>query len=314
MMRWQLSLSGIIVFIFLRMVPAVAQEFDPASVIAAQVQLDSVVIVASKSGFDVGDFIRMVQEDESMYEAFHNLRSTSYHFQTTMTFVDKHDEEKATYVSSNSQYYDGSCRTMQTHSENWSGDFFKGKKQKHRYYTYALYDRLFLTHGRVCDGIDQGSSASKERSSMENHVDELKTLIFRPGKKADIPLIGKKTELFSDEMIGLYDFKIDATQCQNVPCYTFTAIVKEDYIDKENKTVFKSLTTTFSKTDFQVMRRSYHLTQRTAVYLFDVSMDVELEKIGTQYYPSRVSYAGTWNIPTKRKESGSFTITFSEFK
>jgi hypothetical protein len=203
---------------------------------------------------------------------------------------------------------------MQTHSEHWSGDFFKGKKQKHRYYTYSLYDRLFLTHGRMCSGNGQESAPDKENSAMERHVDELKTLIFRPGRKADIPFIGRKTELFSDDMIGLYDYRIDAIEFRNLPCYTFTATVKEDYVDKENKTVFKSLTTIFSKADFQVMSRSYHLSQHMAVYLFDVAMEVDLVKVGALYYPSRVTYTGTWNIPTKRKETGSFTIIFDEFK
>jgi hypothetical protein len=296
------------------MVNTYGQQFDATKVIAAEVQLDSVVIVASRSGFDPEDFIRLVQEDESLYEAFHNLRTASYDFRTEMSFVDKKDATKATYMSTNSQYFDGVCRTMKTHSESWTGDFYKGKRQKHRYYTYAMYDRLFLTHGRHCLNAENGAPGTKQPDAMERHVEELKNLIFRPGKKSDIPFMGKKTEIFSPDMIGLYDYTIGATLHRGAQCYTFTATVKDAYVDKENKTVFKALSTIFSKADFQVVSRSYTLSQDAAAYMFDITMDVDLVQVGDQYYPSLVKYAGTWNIPTKRKESGTFSIFLDQFK
>ncbi|MEM6700978.1 MAG: hypothetical protein AAF599_21430, partial [Bacteroidota bacterium] len=52
-----------------------AQEYDP---IVNVIHLDSFVVTATRSGFEVADFVEMVQEDESFYQAFRNLRFLSY--------------------------------------------------------------------------------------------------------------------------------------------------------------------------------------------------------------------------------------------
>jgi len=309
---WSRALALLI--LCLMSVKAVGQHFDATQAIAAKVQLDSVVIVAARSGFQVEDFIRLVREDESLYLAFRNLRTATCRFKTEMAFTDKRDETRATYQSMHLQLFDGLCRTMQPVSVQWSGDFYKGKRRKLRYYTFALYDRLFLTHGKVCVFTSGPGSVMSQEGAMDRHIDELRNLIFRPGTKSNIPLIGKKTEIFSEEMIDKYDFRITSGDYHGIPCYTFTAEVKADYMNTENKTVFKRLATIFSRSDFQVIARDYTLSQNTAVYLFDVSMHIELLRSGDKYFPALVEYNGTWNIPTKKKESGTFSVAFTEFE
>ncbi len=295
---------------------ATSQDSTVTKRIAAHVYLDSVVITASRQGFSVEDFIQLVQKDESLYTAFRNLRTASYEFETSMSFWDRQEKIKASFQSSNKQISDGSCRQMEVIRENASGDFHKGRKQKHRYYTYELYDRVFLTHGIVCEEHRQAPGKDQDRSqpAMESQVGELKTLIFRPGEKSHIPLIGRKTEIFSEDMINCYDFSISSEEYNGKATYVFAAKEKDMYSDRENKTVFKELITYFSKDDFQVVARKYTLSQKTAAYLFDVTMKVELIEWQGQYFPKKVVYNGTWNIPTKKRESGTFTVHLSQFE
>ncbi len=204
---------------------------------------------------------------------------------------------------------------METLQEDWSGRFFKGKKQLPRFYTYALYDRVFLTNGQVCiDTSDTAAEHTGSDHSMEHHVRALRDLIFRPGTRADVPFIGQKTEIFSEDMVDLYDFVIRSDTLRGMPVYVFSAIVKDAYADQENRTVYKELTTYFSKKDFQVLARDYRLSQNTVFYMFDVTMHVELNRIHGSYVPVQVTYHGTWNIPLKRKETGTFTVQLCDFK
>lgn len=288
------------------------QDSMATKAIAASVQLDSVVIVATRAGFSTEDFIRLVQTDESLYTAFRNLRTAAYSFDTHMSFSDKRDQIKASYFSSNVQHFDGRCRKMEVLDEGTSGDFYKGRKQKHRYYTYQLYARVFLTEGVICEEPGQRGAQHDEAAepALERQVSELKKLIFQPGERSHVPLIGRKTEIFSEEMIEYYDFLISSGDYHGQPVYIFTAKVKDMYAHRENKTVFKELITWFSKADFQVVARKYSLSQKTAAFQFDVSMQVDLIKLGEKYFPTYVVYDGDWDIPTKKREIGTFAVRF----
>lgn len=293
-----------------------AQDSIMTKMIAASVQLDTVVIMATRQGFSVEDFIRLVQTDESLYSAFHHLRTATYRFETAMTFSDKDQRKKAGYQSVNKQTFDGQCRRMQVLSESAAGNFYKGRKLKHRYYTYDIYDRVFLTHDTVCQHSNPTGTNGKDYTepTIERHISELKKLIFRPGERSNVPLIGRKTAIFSKDMIDLYDFTILSDVYAGIPVYVFAATIKDAYRDRENKTVFKELMTYFSKKDFQVMARAYRLSQKTAAYMFDVTMRVDLMKQGERYFPEMVVYDGEWDIPTRKKEIGTFTVMFSDFR
>lgn len=299
------------------LIPAIisGQDSVRTQMIAARVTLDSVVIVATRQGFSVEDFIRLVQTDESLHTAFRNLRRASYAFDTYMTFYDRRDAVKATWQSKNRQVHDGHCRTLEVLDESWTGDFYKGRKQKQRYYTTTLYERVFATPGRVCPDTNTDTpTPSTSDPVIERHIGELRKLIFRPGERSNVPLIGRKSEIFSDEMIDRYDFTIVSDLYDDKPVYIFTARVNDRYASRENKTVFKELTTYFHKEDFQVVARTYRLSQSTTAYQFDVSMQVDLIRLDDRYFPSRVQYDGVWNIPTKKREDGMFDIRFYNFQ
>lgn len=273
-----------------------------------RIDLDSLVVTATRAGFSVPEFVEMVRKDESFHEAFHNIRTLSYSSENDIKMYDRKRRAKATYHSTIKQTSDGNCRTMDTFNEMVSGNFYKRKKNI-RYYTAKMYDRLFFTHGKICESDRTKSSNPR---GLEKNVAELKKLIFSPGSKADIPLIGKKTAIFEKDMIQYYDMSITSKKYKSsIDCYVFTAVVKPN--SKEDKTVIKFLETYFDKTTFQVIARNYHLRYSGGLFDFDVKMDIKLKQLGEKYLPELIQYDGNWDVPAKRRETSKFTIRFFDY-
>jgi hypothetical protein len=283
--------------------------------IAKIVYMDSIVIKASEKDFSVKDFIDLVREDASFYQAFRNLRTSDYHFVTRMTFFDRKKKESAAYVGQYHQHIENGCRFQEKLYEEARGNFLKKRKQEVNYYTYELFDRLFLLHDTTCHVQIMPLDIRFEGDGTEGHVAELKKLIFSPGTHSDVPLIGSKTEIFSERMMERYNFYIHADKyLDKTDAYVFEIRLKPEYdVDHNNRTVIKKLITYFAKSDFQVLGRSYRLAQYKPFYQFDVRMDIRLEKIHDRYYPSRIVFDGFWNVPLKRKETSIFAIDFSSF-
>ena len=270
--------------------------------------MDSVVITASKKGFDVNDFMAMVQADESFYQAFRNLRHLTYEFDNDIQLYDKKGKIKAAYKSRAIQTSNGDCRTMKIRDEQVKGNYYKRKK-KFRYYTAKLYDRLFFTYGKICESKRKNSTSQKLKGSAK-HVAELKKLIFSPGQPADVPLIGKKTAIFKKEMQKYYNYSITSAAYEgNLDCYVFTARVKDEYQSKKKgKTVIKFLETFFEKNTLQVVARNYRLNYKSALFDFDVSMNIKLSKIRGLYIPKFIRYEGFWDIPLRKRETAVFEM------
>ena len=277
------------------------------------IHLDSIVVVASKNDFNIADFIELVQSDKSFYKAFSNIRSLSYSADNQITMFGKKQNVLSKYSSKITQYFDGECRTMITNKVSVEGKFYK-KKRKYRFYTAKMYDHIFYTHGVVCTK-DQPPDYESQLKGIDKHVLELKKLIFSPGRKADVPLIGKKTAIFTEQMAKYYNFSINSKTYKNgIECYVFSVNLKPEFIiNKKNKTVIKSLETYFEKSNFQVIARNYTLAYAAALFDFDVKMEIELKKIGELYVPEFIKYDGFWDIPTKKPEISIFTTHFYDF-
>lgn len=295
--------------------PLNAQVDTSHKYIAAIVYLDSFVVRASRHGFDVEDFIRLVREDDSFYEAFRNLRRHPFLFDTDFRVFDKKGRLDAMYLSTHRQLWDGRCRSMEVLKETIVGKFWK-RKRKHRYYTFRMYDRLFFTHGKVCELTDaEWADDPASLKGMEKHVEELKRLVFRPGEQADVPLVGKKTAIFSEKLIDSYDFSItNKHYADSIDCFVFTATVKPEVEARHpGKTIIKYLETWFERHTFQVIARRYHLKAQNPLFEFDVRMDIQLAKLGSLYYPARLEYEGRWDIPASKPEHVRFRTRFYRF-
>ena len=294
------------------------EEWQPS--IAALVHLDSIVVKAAKAGFDVEDFIRRVEEDQSFYIAFHNLRLLSYQSDNSIRHFDKKRREQASYHAAIAQISDGNCRTMQYLKEESTGNFFKNKKKRtYKWYTARMFDRLFFTHGRVCEsdaGQSGGAVEDGQEGAMEKHVNQLKKLIFQPGEEVNVPLIGKKTALFSDRLSSYYDYSVTSRVYDNgIDCFVFSALVKPEYLArKEGKTVIKQLETFFDKSNYQVVARNYQLQYEGPLFDFDVSMQIRLGKLGDLYVPQWLQYDGYWDVPAHKPEICRFEAKFYSFQ
>ena len=288
----------------------------PSKAIADIVYLDSIVVSASKAGFSVHDFIDLVRNDLSFYQAFKNLRYTSHHFSCNMQFVDRKEKIKASLRSTYQQTYENGCREMKVLKQEETGNLKKRKKVKYKYYTASMFDRLFVIQGKVCDSLDESTKSESYGDISNSHVEELKKIVFSPGSKSQVPFIGKKTEIFSARMRPYYDYSIRSEVYKDsTACYVFEASLKPAFINqKEGKTVIKYLATYFSKNNLQVVARKYRMMHKKALYQFDVSMEVELTQWKEHYLPEYINYDGFWNIPAKKKEAGSFKLHFYDFK
>ncbi len=276
--------------------------------------MDSIVITAQKSGFDIDEFIEMVQKDESFYQAFRNIRTQNYSSDNDIRMFNKKGNEIASYQSNAIQTYEDSCREMIFKDQKSTGKFYKKGNKKYKYNTAKMYDRLFFTQGKKCKKKNTNPSNPKAKKGMEKYVEELKKLIFKPGESIDVPGLKNKTAIFSKNMIQYYDYRIESKKYEgDLDCYVFTIEVKEKYKSQKKKTVIKFLETYFSKEDFQVIARSYTLAYQSAIYDFDIDMNIKLQKVNALYVPSFIAYDGWWDIPTKKPEIARFKCGFSDY-
>lgn len=297
------------------------QQTDDRSPIAAIVYLDSFVVSAKRQGFDAADFIDMVRKDKSFYKAFKNLRTVDFEATTQMSFWGRKEKLLGSYESVAQQKITAGCRITKQLKEAGTGNFFKRNK-KLRYYTAKMFDNIFFSKDTICEGthsIDEGQRLDfddEHSKGIQNHIQELKKLIFQPGEKVDVPMIGSKTALFDEEIQPYYNYSIRSQRYKNgIDCYVFKAEVKPEFHQKkEGKTIIKYLETFFEKTSFQVVARNYHLAYSGVLFSFDVAMFVELTTINGVYLPESIQYNGEWNIPAKAKEKGIVKARFYNFR
>lgn len=306
----------VLIVLWLSRSEAFSQSDPDIDDIAKIVYLDSLVVKASREDFSVTDFIELVKNDRTFYLAFRNLRAAEYTFSTEMTFWDKKKKKPVTYGALHQQIIDQGCRYQIKKSENYNGNFYKNRNRESRFYTYDLYERLFLLHDTTCNIVVQPQEINFEGEGMEGHVGELKKLIFAPGTRSDVPFIGDKTEVFSEKMRKRYNYFINAEKYgpDSIEAYVFRIEVKPEYIsEKNNRTVIKELTTFFARSDFQVLARNYTLAQYKTLFQFNVTMTIQLQKRKDIYLPLQIRYDGFWNVPLKHRETANFTVTFDNY-
>ncbi len=298
-------------FLLLFLTSKLSAQEDLSNDIAAVVFLDSFVVTATQKGFDVKDFIEIVQQDESFYHAFHNLRFLPYESDNTIQVFNKKGRVKASYQNRVQQNIEDNCRTMDFLKEQTVGNFYKNNK--HNYYTARMHDQVFLSRKRICETPSKRPPvvSTQNLSGIQKHINELKKLIFQPGRAVDVPLVGKKTAIFDKDMIHYYNFSISSQLINDQwDCYVFTAIVKPEYQQrKTGKTIIKFLETYFEKNTFQVVGRNYHL-KYDGLFDFDVKMEVDLTIVDDKYVPVKIRYDGEWKIPMMSKEDVVFDVGF----
>jgi hypothetical protein len=274
--------------------------------------------VVVRNNFNVPAFIEYIKNDTTFYKAFRNLRVISFSSYNDIRLKDKKGNEKASMLSTTRQTYANSCRTMETRDEKVTGDFYD-QNGNYSYTTAGLYASLFFTNGKVCGetNIVKGREFSvKGKSGMEKHKEQLKQLFFNPGTKIPgLPFVGNKVALFDEDVSKLYDYKIDKQEFMDQSCYIFTIKPRADLsAGEKNDIVIDEMTTWFNSKTLDIIGRNYSLSYKAGVFKFDVSMEVQLEKIGELLVPKVLRYNGYWDLIFKKEERAVFTATLFDFK
>ena len=281
--------------------------------VARHIELDSLVITASRYGFDVAGFIKRVETDTTFYKAFKNLRILAYTARNDIRILGNKDKVKASLSSVTRQQRQDGCRSMQVQQEQTIGPFY-GKDSSYNYYTAALYASLFFTKGKVCGEtnlIHQPAENGGGGGAMERHEEQLKQLIFNPGQPIHgVPFIGGKVAIFDDKIAPMYAFSIHSAFYGQTDCYVFTAKALPAYKDK---VVIDNLVTYFSKDNMEIVYRDYALSYDNLFFDFDVHMQVSMTHFDHLMVPGKIEYQGNWKVPLKKREHAEFQATFSQF-
>jgi len=287
---------------------ATAQQ--DTSVFKYPIQMDTVVIMAARKGWDVKGFIRRVQTDTTFYKAFRSLHIVSFTATNDIKVLGKDDKVVASLYSHTKQTERKGCRGMQVLDEKTTGDFYK-KNKEYNYYTAELYAYLFFTKGTICgeDDIVAGHMNEQGKGKLEKSKAELKQLIFNPGSHiSGVPLMGDKAAIFDDNIARHYDFKLLSENYAGEDCYLFKVILKKG---EEKSVVYNELSTWFRKSDYSIVARDYSLSYHTILYDFNVHMKVRTAPIGSKLLPTSIYYDGNWHVFTKRREKVKFTSIFN---
>ncbi len=274
--------------------------------------------VVVRNNFDYKKLLEQIKEDTTFYKAFRNLRVLGFTSYNDIKMLDKKGGVVASMNSQTRQNRMQGCRTMDVLEETVTGDFYDNNKQ-FNYLTPELYAGLFFTKDKICgeDNIVKGHSRSVSgKKGLDKHKEQLKMLFFNPGKKiSGIPFIGDKLDLYDDRAHKYYDYKLDIQEYKGALCYVFSITPKEDLgFIKNDKIVVDQMVTTFDMRTLEVLARDYSLSYKAGVYDFDVSMNVEMTRIGNLIVPKTLRYRGNWDVIFKKRERAIFTATLFDFR
>ncbi len=280
-------------------------------------QLINLSEVVLKSNLDVNRFIEQVKNDTSFYKAFRNLRILEFTSSNDILLKDKKLKPIARLQSKTKQHREGDCRRTEVVQEKVQGNFYQ-RDGDFEYYTAALYSSLFFAKGTVCgeNNIVAGKSfVAQQSKGLARHKEQLKMLLFNPGKKIPgIPFVGDKVDVFDNQHRSLYDFSIDYVNYRGEPCYLFSIQAKPNLRPgQKDKLVIDKMITWFSTRTMEVLARHYTMSYNAGFYDFSVEIEAELMRYKNWVVPSVLRYVGNWDVPFRDRERGVFTATLYDF-
>lgn len=299
------GLRGIVGIGFILVTSAISAQTD----VSKLVNLKEFVVSASLEDFDVADFIRQVEEDTTFYQAFINMRYFPHDITSAMAVYEKNESERGTLERKARQFRStDDMMWVEVYYEKMNGKM-KKRNGEWRYLTAQMYDELFFptSKERVSTYEPSKNQELVKGSAIEKHKAQLKRMMFNPGAEiSNVPLIGDKMAIFSDEMMEYYNYSIYAADWKDsIPCVVFSCYAKEGL---EDKTVIRDLTTYFDRDTHEVLSRDYHLVNHSILFDFDITMKVTNTRTDGWLVPEHIKYSGYWNIPFKKPEIISFQL------
>ena len=183
----------------------------------------------------------------------------------------------------------------------------------------GLYNRLGTV--RVDSANDSNQNASTNDNTVQRYVelrDFIEKIYDAVGTGARSSTAAESAE--KEKELGLEQYDIQNTpntKLQFIPKENIKELalgrllkIKEDLsFFKRDEVVIDEMTTWFDYNSFEVLERDYKITYNAGVYKFNVSMHVEIDKIGNLLYPKLIRYDGSWGVMIKGSERGLFTAT-----
>lgn len=289
----------------------VTPRFNPDTLL--NLKIDSAIVVkTSKAGLFAQDFINEMLADTSFYEAFHNMKRYSFRAENTIFTFDKKNKLTGRIYRKVKHENRGGVYKTQTTVKQDTGTVYK-RNGKFQLYTVEMFDYIFMNP----KNSDFVPNAPLNGESNESYKSKLKTLIFAPGRPIKgVPIVGSKTEIFSDDLKDYYDYKFySGTYLDSIPVYRFKCTVKSELSSwTKSGLMIKELTTIFDKRNFQIMARYIDMKYSNMLFDFDVQMNIELAYFGDDLLPIKISYQGNWDIPFKREERATFLVLHTDYK
>lgn len=290
-----------------------AQE-DDKTPIATIVNLEAFEVSAGLDDFDVADFINQVRTDTTFYQAFLNLKYFPHRIESDMEVFDKSEGTKATLQRKAVQRLnDKSQKWVDILTETSTGKL-KNRKGEWKYLTAEMYDDVFFPTKPtyVTNKMGLKEQELTNESKMDKHKAQLKKMLFNPGDEIEnVPFVGDKMAIFSEEMMPYYTFKIfEYNWADTIPCIAFSCFVKKG---EEGEVVIQDLTSYFHRDTHEVIARDYYLAHSMLLFDFDIRMKVENQIIDSQIVPMKVWYSGFWDVPFSKPEIITFELNNSNY-
>jgi hypothetical protein len=282
--------------------------------IAKVVRMSEFVVSAGLSDLDTEDLIKQVTQDSTFYQAFLNLKYYPHNMEGTVQAFYKDDTEwGAMERKAKRLVTDDRMMWVEILQESTNGKIRK-RNGEWKFLTVEMYDDVFYPtqKERVSNEIQKMDQELVSGSKLEKHQAQLKRMLFNPGAPIDnVPFIGDKMAIFSDEMVPYYDYSIYAQNWQDtIPCIVFSCFTKTG---EEDETVIRNMTSYFHRDTKEVIAREYRLAHSTIFFDFDISIKVENTLIEGELVPVRIEYDGFWDIPFKRPEIIKFDLNCTNY-
>lgn len=290
-----------------------AQE-EEETPIATIVNLEAFEVSAGLEDFDVADFINQVRTDTTFYQAFLNLKYYPHRIESYMEVFDKKDGTEASLQRTAVQKLNNeSLKWVDILSETSTGKL-KSRKGEWKYLTAEMYDDVFFptTPTYVTNKMDSKEQKLTNESRMDKHKAQLKKMLFNPGDEIEnVPFVGDKMAIFSEEMMPYYTFKIfEYNWADTIPCIAFSCFVIKG---EEDEVVIQDLTSYFHRDTYEVIARDYYLAYNTLFFDFDIKMKVENQVSDSRIVPVKVWYSGFWDVPFSKPEIITFELVNSDY-
>ncbi|MBL7952666.1 MAG: hypothetical protein JNM62_13215 [Flavobacteriales bacterium] len=293
---------------------AVSATFGQVERIAAEVELDEVVITAQQEGFNVETFIRQVMEDTTFHKAFLNTRYHPHRLRSVLNVRAKDEQETASLYRTGFLHRNGDKVWLELDTVHESGKL-RNRDSTFRYLTAEMYDDVFFPKGEITadNTVASRKLQLESGSKIERYKSELKKFMFDPGSEiGSVPFIGHKLALFNEHMAPFYDFKITAGERNGHQCWVFSAEAKPEF--RDGRTVIKTMDTWFDHVSNNVIARQYRIAHSSVILDFDIKIRVETAIIDGALVPTDVDYDGDWDIPMKRRELVRFALNYSGWR